>query len=64
MAAMDADGGTKKRMFQPVCSRCHKPLDRLDANSQHNPVTRQWEHKECRTSPRTRRVPNGSLKRS
>ena len=61
-STMDADGGTKKRMYQPICPRCYKPLDRLDANSQHNPATYEWEHRECLPSPRTH-TPSGPTKR-
>lgn len=35
------------------CARCYKLVDPLDGNSQRNPTTKKWEHKDCRASPRT-----------
>jgi len=40
----------------PVCARCFKPVDPRDPEVHRNTSTGNWEHKECRTSPR---VPPG-----
>ena len=48
----DSDDGALRSVRPTLCPRCFKPVDSLDPNSQRNPTTRKWEHKECRTSPR------------
>jgi hypothetical protein len=49
---LESNDGAQSKVRAKVCPRCFKPVDPLDANSQRNGQTRQWEHKECRTSPR------------
>jgi hypothetical protein len=39
-------------MPQYSCARCHRPVDPYSPNAQRNPVTRKWEHMDCRTIPR------------
>ena len=48
----ESDDRAPRKVRPRLCPRCFKPVNPLDSNSQRNPKTQKWEHKECRTSPR------------
>jgi hypothetical protein len=49
---LESNDGAPPVARPKLCPRCFKAVDPLDPNSQRNGLTRQWEHKECRASPR------------
>jgi hypothetical protein len=60
---LESDDGAPRRVRPALCARCFKPVDPLDPNAQRNPKTQDWEHKECRASPRVYPHPPGPTAR-